>query len=125
MLCVGAMGTLLNMRGVSFKRSFEELNISNPQMVLGVHRDYIKAGVEIIETNTFEANIVRLRDFGLEKKVREINLKGVKITLEARVKEGRCLWQGPWDLLENRMLQGVESQTMKSRIYSRSKRKLC
>jgi 5-methyltetrahydrofolate--homocysteine methyltransferase len=51
MLCDGAMGTLLNMQGVSFKRSFEELNISNPQMVLGVHRDYIKAGVEIIGVN--------------------------------------------------------------------------
>ncbi|MFH1336210.1 MAG: homocysteine S-methyltransferase family protein [Candidatus Zixiibacteriota bacterium] len=89
MLCDGAMGTLLYMRGVSFKRSFEELNLSNPQMVLEVHRDYIKAGAEIIETNTFGANAVRLRDFGLEKKVREINLMGAEIAREAREKEGK------------------------------------
>ncbi|HEX7401898.1 MAG TPA: homocysteine S-methyltransferase family protein, partial [candidate division Zixibacteria bacterium] len=85
----GAMGTLLYMRSVSFKRSFEELNLSNPQMVLEVHRDYIKAGAEIIETNTFGANAVRLKEFGLEKKVREINLKAVKIAREAREMEGK------------------------------------
>jgi methionine synthase I (cobalamin-dependent) len=89
MLCDGAIGTLLHFRGVSYDRSFEELNISHPQMVLEIHRDYIKAGAEIIETNTFGANAVRLREFGLEKKVREINLKGAEIAREAREKEGK------------------------------------
>jgi len=89
MLCDGAMGTLLYMRGVSYERSFDEQNLSNPKIVLDVHRDYIKGGAEIIETNTFGANGVRLKNFGLEDKVREINLKGVKIAREAREIEGK------------------------------------
>lgn len=89
MLCDGAMGTLLYMRGVSYERSFDEQNLSNPKIVLDVHRDYIKAGAEIIETNTFGANQVRLKNFGLEDKVREINLKGAKIAREAREIEGK------------------------------------
>jgi methionine synthase I (cobalamin-dependent)/5,10-methylenetetrahydrofolate reductase len=89
MLCDGAMGTLLYMRGVSYERSFDEQNISNPKIVLDVHRDYIKAGAEIIETNTFGANQVRLKKFGLEDKVREINLKGVRIAREAGEIEGK------------------------------------
>ncbi|KPL00856.1 MAG: homocysteine methyltransferase [candidate division Zixibacteria bacterium SM23_73_3] len=89
MLCDGAMGTLLYMRGVSYERSFDEQNISNPKIVQNVHRDYIKAGAEIIETNTFGANGVRLKNFGLEDKVGEINIKGAKIAREAREIEGR------------------------------------
>ena len=89
MLCDGAMGTLLYMRGVSYERSFDEQNISNSKIVLDVHRDYIKAGAEIVETNTFGANQIRLKNFGLEDKVREINLKGAKIAREAREIEGK------------------------------------
>ena len=59
MLCDGAMGTLLYMRGVSYERSFDEQNLSHPKIVLDVHREYIKAGSEIIETNTFGANQIR------------------------------------------------------------------
>ncbi len=88
-LCDGAMGTLLYMRGISYQRSFDEQNISNPNVVLDAHRDYIKAGAEIIETNTFGANAARLKNFGLEDKVREINLKGAKIAREAREIEGK------------------------------------
>jgi len=77
------------MRGVSYERSFDEQNLSNSRIVLDVHRDYIKAGAEIIETNTFGANQVRLKNFGLEEKVREINLKGAKIAREAREIEGK------------------------------------
>jgi methionine synthase / methylenetetrahydrofolate reductase(NADPH) len=89
MLCDGAMGTLLYMRGISYQRSFDEQNISNPKVVLDAHRDYIKSGAEIIETNTFGANTVRLKNFGLEDKVEEINIKGVKIAREAREIEGK------------------------------------
>ena len=89
MLCDGAMGTLLYMKGVSYHRSFDEQNISNPKIVLDVHQNYIRAGAEIIETNTFGANAVRLKNFGLEDKVREINLKGAKIAREAREIEGK------------------------------------
>lgn len=83
-LCDGAMGTLLYARGISFERCFDELNLSNPSLVQDIHRDYIRAGVEIVETNTFGANGYKLARFGLETKVREINLRGVKLAREAR-----------------------------------------
>lgn len=89
MLCDGAMGTLLYMRGISYERSFDEQNLSNPKVVLDAHRDYIKAGAQIIETNTFGANRIRLKNFGLQDKVREINLQGAKIAREAREIEGK------------------------------------
>lgn len=89
MLCDGAMGTFLYMRGVSYHRSFDEQNISNPKIVLDVHQNYIRAGAEIIETNTFGANAVRLKNFGLEDKVEKINRKGAKIAREAREIEGK------------------------------------
>jgi methionine synthase I (cobalamin-dependent)/5,10-methylenetetrahydrofolate reductase len=89
LLCDGAMGTLLYMRGVSYERSFDEQNLSHPKIVLDVHREYIKAGSEMIETNTFGANQIRLRNFGLDGQVREINLAGAKIAREAREIEGR------------------------------------
>lgn len=88
-LCDGAMGTLLYMRGVSYERSFDEQNLSNPKVVLDVHRDYIKAGAEIVETNTFGANQIRLKNFGLEGSVRQINLEGAKVAREAREIEGK------------------------------------
>ncbi len=89
MICDGAMGTLLYMRGVSYERSFDEQNLSNPRIVLDVHKDYIRAGAEIIETNTFGANQIRLQKFGLGDKVRQINLEGAKLAREARKIEGK------------------------------------
>ena len=83
-LCDGAMGTLLYARGISFERCFDELNLSNPALVLEIHGDYIVAGAEMIETNTFGANRFKLAHHGLDKKVRDINLRGVKLAREAR-----------------------------------------
>jgi homocysteine S-methyltransferase len=80
----GAMGTQLHARGVSFERSFDELNLTQPRIVEEIHRAYIAAGAEVIETNTFGANRIRLARYGLESKVREINRKAVKIAREAR-----------------------------------------
>jgi len=91
-LCDGAMGTLLYSRGISFERSFDELNLSNPKIVQSIHQDYIKAGAEIIETNTFGANRFRLQAFGLENKVNQINVKGAKIAREAREIEGETVF---------------------------------
>jgi methionine synthase I (cobalamin-dependent)/5,10-methylenetetrahydrofolate reductase len=88
MLCDGAMGTLLYSRGIGFEQPFDELNLSKPEMVQKVHQDYIKAGAEIIETNTFGANRFRLGTHGLQGKVKEINLKGAKLAREAREIEG-------------------------------------
>jgi homocysteine S-methyltransferase len=83
-LCDGAMGTILLARGAPSTRAFDELNLTDPRLVGGIHREYIAAGAEVIETNTFGANRVRLAPHGLEARVREINLHGVKIARDAR-----------------------------------------
>ncbi len=80
----GAMGTLLHERGVPFDQSFDALNLSRPTLVESVHRDYLAAGAEVLETNTFGANQVRLAAHGLEDKVRLIARAGVKIARAAR-----------------------------------------
>lgn len=76
-LADGAMGTMLYDRGVFINRCFDELNLSQADLVTGVHAEYLQAGAEIIETNTFGANAFRLERYGLRDKVREINLAGV------------------------------------------------
>src|SRR5207245_2101785 len=78
----GAMGTQLYGRGIPYERCFDELNLLQPDLVQAVHRDYIAAGAEVIETNTFAANRVRLASYGLGSKVRDINFRGVKIARE-------------------------------------------
>ncbi len=83
-LADGAMGTQLYARGISFERCFDELNLSQPALVQEIHRDYLRAGAELIETNTFGANRFKLARHGLENKAREINLRGVKLAREAR-----------------------------------------
>jgi methionine synthase / methylenetetrahydrofolate reductase(NADPH) len=84
LLADGAMGTLLYERGVPFGHCFDEINLSNPTLVEGVHRDYLAAGAELIETNTFGANHLRLLAFGLEKEVRVIARQGVRVARAAR-----------------------------------------
>jgi methionine synthase / methylenetetrahydrofolate reductase(NADPH) len=84
LICDGAMGTYLNLKGISYDRCLDELNISMPQLVGEIHREYIEAGADIIETNTFGGNRFRLMAHGLENQIREINLKGAKIAREAR-----------------------------------------
>lgn len=79
----GAMGTMLYSRGVYINRCYDELNLTSPEIVLGIHREYIKAGVDIIETNTYGANRSKLTGFGLEDKLRDIILAGVRIAREA------------------------------------------
>jgi homocysteine S-methyltransferase len=79
----GAMGTMLYARGVFLNRSFDELNLSAPDLVRGIHQDYIKAGAEILETNTFGANRVRLAAFGMAEKLKDINRAGVRLAREA------------------------------------------
>jgi homocysteine S-methyltransferase len=80
----GAMGTQLHVRGVSFERSFDELNLTEPKLVEEIHRAYIAAGAELIETNTFGANRIKLARHGLETRVRDINFRAVKLAREAR-----------------------------------------
>jgi homocysteine S-methyltransferase len=80
----GGMGTQLYAQGVPYERCFDELNLRQGDLVQAVHRAYIAAGAEVIETNTFAANRVRLAAFGLAGRVRDINFRGVKIAREAR-----------------------------------------
>src|SRR5205809_7355112 len=83
LVCDGAMGTMLYSKGVFISRSFDELNLSNPQLVREVHLDYVKAGVDIIETNTFGGNRTKLMSHGLAEHTRDINLQGARIAREA------------------------------------------
>jgi len=82
-LCDGAMGTLLYAKGIFINRSYDELNLSQPELIRAVHHDYLQAGAEIIETNTFGANSFRLARHSLADRVRDINLAGVHIAREA------------------------------------------
>jgi homocysteine S-methyltransferase len=84
LLADGAMGTLLYQHGVSFADCFDALNLSDPGRVEAVHRDYLAAGAELIETNTFGANAVRLASHGLHEDVRKIARHGVKVARAAR-----------------------------------------
>jgi methionine synthase I (cobalamin-dependent)/5,10-methylenetetrahydrofolate reductase len=82
-LCDGAMGTSLYARGIFINRCYDELNLSQPEVVRTVHEEYLQAGAEIIETNTFGANTLRLQRYGLADKVIEINRAGVEIARKA------------------------------------------
>ncbi len=82
-LCDGAMGTLLYAKGVFINRCYDELNVSQPEMVGAIHAEYAKAGAEVLETNTFGANHYRLLRHGFETRVREINRAGVQLARAA------------------------------------------
>ncbi len=79
----GAMGTMLYSRGVFINRCFDELNLTAPQMIADVHREYAVAGAAILESNTFGANRARLQSFGLAEKVDAINRVGVALARQA------------------------------------------
>jgi len=79
----GAMGTMLYAKGIFINRCFDELNLSAPDLVREIHREYVKAGAELLETNTFGANRVRLAAFGFEEKLEAINRAGVQLAREA------------------------------------------
>ncbi len=83
LLADGAMGTVLYARGIFINRCYEELNLSDPGLILSVHEEYLQAGAEILETNTFGANPIRLARYGLADKVTEINAAGVRLARQA------------------------------------------
>src|SRR3569833_3837377 len=82
-LADGAMGTVLYARGVFINRCYDELNLSDPNLILSIHEEYLQAGAEVIETNTFGANRFRLTRHGLASKVVEINAAGVRLARQA------------------------------------------
>src|SRR5712664_3319702 len=89
LLCDGAMGTLLYARGVSLDACFDVLNVNHPKVVQSVHSEYIAAGADCIETNTFGANRFKLAVHGLASDVHQINLRGVKLARDVREAMGR------------------------------------
>ena len=82
-LCDGAMGTLLYSKGVFINRCYDELNLSQPDLIRGIHHEYLQAGAEIIETNTFGGNAFRLARHSLADRVHDISLAGARIAREA------------------------------------------
>jgi homocysteine S-methyltransferase len=81
-VCDGAMGTMLYSKGISPNRCFDELNASMPQLVKEIHLAYVKAGAEVLETNTFGANKFRLQKFGLAERIGEFNRAGACLARE-------------------------------------------
>jgi homocysteine S-methyltransferase len=88
LLCDGAMGTLLYARGVSMDACFDLLNLSQSALVQSIHADYIAAGADCIETNTFGANRFKLAAHGLSGDLRAINLRGAKLARDVRESAG-------------------------------------
>src|SRR5512142_2436985 len=82
-LCDGAMGSLLYEKGIFINRSYDELNLSQPDLIRGIHHEYLHAGAEIIETNTFGANAMRLGRHTLADRVHDINFAGAQVAREA------------------------------------------
>src|ERR687896_300151 len=79
----GAMGTMLYSKGIYINRSYDELNLAAPDLVREVHAEYIRAGADIIETNTFGANVNKLQPYGLEGNAREINITAARLARDA------------------------------------------
>lgn len=83
LVCDGALGTVFYERGLSPGRPCEHLNVARPEAVLALHREYIDAGCDIIQTNTFGANRVKLSAYGLQKEAEALNRAGAKVAREA------------------------------------------
>jgi methionine synthase / methylenetetrahydrofolate reductase (NADH) len=79
LVCDGAMGTMLYAKGIFINKSFDALNLSSPDLVGEVHQEYVRAGADIVETNTFGASRIKLGSFGLADKLHTINAEGARI----------------------------------------------
>ncbi len=92
LLADGAMGTLLHARGVPMDDCFERLNLTRPELLAEIHRAYIGAGAELIETNTFGANRYKLAEFGLDEQLEAVNRAGVELARAAAAESGRTVF---------------------------------
>ena len=109
----GAMGTMIYSRGVFINRCFDEICLTDPDLIQGIHKDYIEAGADVIETNTFGANRIWLQGYGLAEKTVAINLAGAKLARKAAGEDiyvagsvGPCLRAG-------QMLTKANQQTVR------------
>lgn len=91
-VCDGAMGTILYSKGVFVNRCFDELNLSTPDMIRAVHDEYIEAGADVLETNTFGAHRFKLGPHGFDKQTVKINREGARLAREAA--KGQALVAG-------------------------------
>src|SRR3954465_1826041 len=120
----GAMGTMLYGKGVFINQCYDELSLRAPDLVSEVHRAYVKAGAQVLETNTFGANRIKLTQYGLESQVRDINLAATKIARAAAgdralvagaggPRGGRLEAYGPTSLEEARGAFGEQMRALK------------
>ncbi len=79
----GAIGTMIYEKGVYINQSFDNLNLTNPRLIQDIHAEYVQAGCDVLETNTFGANRINLAKYALADKAREINIAGARIAREA------------------------------------------
>ena len=79
----GAMGTMIYQRGVFVNVCYDDLSLTQPQLILGIHKEYIEAGADVIETNTFGANRIKLAAYGLAERVGDMNRAAVRLAREA------------------------------------------
>lgn len=85
----GAMGTMINASGVGFERCFEGLNVDQPDLILGIHRAFVAAGADVLETNTFSATQIHLDRWGISSKFVDINVAGARLARTAANEAGR------------------------------------
>jgi homocysteine S-methyltransferase len=112
LLCDGAMGSLLYARGVTYEQCFDELNLTQPELIQGIHSEYINAGAQIIETNTFGANRTKLEAFNLGERVREINMRAVRLAREVREISGQPVFVAGAVGPSGRPLQAPDEQRL-------------
>ncbi|MCB9423283.1 MAG: homocysteine S-methyltransferase family protein [Ardenticatenaceae bacterium] len=84
LLLDGAMGTMLHTKGVPIDQSFDAINQYSPAIVADIHRAYIEAGADVIETNSFGANRFKLAEYGLQNRSRR-NQQGASVDVACRV----------------------------------------
>ncbi len=87
----GAVGTMLYSKGIYINRSYDELNLTSPDLVREVHAEYVRAGAEILETNTFGATASRLQQYGLEGSLRQINVAAARLVQSVETLDGAKL----------------------------------
>jgi len=116
----GAIGTQLYSKGIFINRNFEEICLTNPDLISEIHNEYINAGADVIETNTFASNRIKLKGFGLANKVVEINKKAVQLAKNAVGNKnvfiagavGPCL--NPGQLLKKNNIENLKSAFLES-----------